>query len=95
MIVAESPAKRGLTTSGRHQEVRRVLRPDGHAVFLEHVRPTGRRLGPMFDRLDPIVSRAGPHINRRTIDNVRAAGFTIELEQNLFSDILKLIVARP
>ena len=76
-------------------EVRRVLRPDGHAVFLEHVRPTGRRLGPMFDRLDPIVSRAGPHINRRTIDNVRAAGFTIELEQNLFSDILKLIVARP
>ena len=77
------------------QEVRRVLRPNGHAVLLEHVRPGGRRLGPMFDRLDPLVSRAGPHINRRTVDNVRAAGFTIELEQNLWSDILKLIVARP
>lgn len=77
------------------KEVRRVLRPDGRAVLLEHVRPGGRRLGAVFDRLDPLVSRAGPHINRRTVENIRAAGFTIELEQNLWSDILKLIVARP
>lgn len=75
-------------------EVRRVLRPNGRAVLLEHVRPGGRRLGALFDRLDPLVSRAGPHINRRTVDNVRAAGLTIETEQNLFSDVLKLIVAR-
>lgn len=77
------------------QEMRRVLRPNGSAVFLEHVRPGGRRLGPLFDRLDPIVSRTGPHINRRTVENIRAAGFTIETEHNLFSDFLKLIVARP
>jgi ubiquinone/menaquinone biosynthesis C-methylase UbiE len=77
------------------REVRRVLRPDGRAVLLEHVRPGGRRLGAVFDRLDPFVSRAGPHINRRTVDNVRAAGFTIEVEQNLWSDVLKLIVAHP
>ena len=76
------------------KELCRVLRPDGHAVFLEHVRPGGRRLGAFFDRLDPLVSRAGPHINRRTVENIRAAGFTIETEQDLFSDILKLIVAR-
>jgi ubiquinone/menaquinone biosynthesis C-methylase UbiE len=76
-------------------EVRRVLRPYGHAVLLEHVRPGGRRLGALFDRLDPFVSRAGPHINRRTVENIRAAGLTIEAEQNLFSDIVKLIVARP
>jgi ubiquinone/menaquinone biosynthesis C-methylase UbiE len=76
------------------KEVRRVLRADGRAVLLEHVRPGGRRLAAVFDRLDPLVSRAGPHINRRTVENVRAAGFTIELEQNLWSDILKLIVAR-
>ncbi|MBI3399797.1 MAG: class I SAM-dependent methyltransferase [Acidobacteria bacterium] len=76
------------------REIRRVLAPGGRAVLLEHVRPGGRRLGAMFDRLDPLVSRAGPHINRRTVENVRAAGFTIEVEQNLWSDILKLIVAR-
>ena len=77
------------------KEIGRVLRPGGHAVMLEHVRPGGRRLGALFDRMDPIVSRAGPHINRRTIDNIRAAGLTVETEENLFSDILKLIVARP
>ena len=77
------------------KEVRRVLRPSGHAVMLEHVRPGGRRLGALFDRLDPLVSRAGPHINRRTVDNIRDAGLTIESEDNLFSDILKLIVATP
>ncbi len=77
------------------QEMRRVLRADGYAVFLEHVRPGGARLGAIFDRLDPIVSRTGPHINRRTVENIRAAGFRIQTEQNLFSDILKLIVARP
>lgn len=75
-------------------EIRRVLQPYGFAVFLEHVRPGGR-LGTVFDSVDPIVSRAGPHINRRTIENIEAAGFTIQRERNLFSDILKLIVARP
>lgn len=76
------------------QEMRRVLRSDGRAVFLEHVRPRGRWLGPFFDRLDPLVSRAGPHVNRRTVENIRAAGFAVEREQDLFSDILKLVVAR-
>lgn len=76
------------------QEIHRVLQPYGFAVFLEHVRPGGR-LGTVFDWLDPIVSRAGPHINRRTVDNIEAAGFTIQTERSLFSDILKLIVARP
>jgi len=75
-------------------EVRRVLRPDGQALFLEHVRPGGRWLGPLFDRLDPVASRLGPHINRRTVDNVRAAGLSVAHETDLFSDIVKLIVAR-
>lgn len=77
------------------RDIRRVLKPDGRAVFLEHVRPGRRWLGTMFDRLDPWVSRLGPHINRRTVDNIGAAGLTIEVEQNLLSDIVKLIIARP
>lgn len=77
------------------REVRRVLRRDGQALMLEHVRPGARWLGALFDRLDPFVSRRGPHINRRTIENIRAAGLAIEREENVFSDFVKLIVARP
>lgn len=77
------------------KEIRRVLRADGRAVFLEHVRPGSRWLGALFDRLDPLVARAGPHINRPTVENIRAAGLQIEREENLVSDIVKLIVARP
>jgi len=76
-------------------EVRRVLRAGGHAVFLEHVRPGTPWLAALFDRLDPIVARSGPHINRRTIENIRAAGLVVEREDNLLSDVLKLVVARP
>ena len=76
-------------------EIRRVLRPGGRALFLEHMRPGAPWLATLFDWLDPLVARAGPHINRRTMDNIRAAGFAIEREDNLLSDVLKLVVARP
>ena len=76
------------------REVRRVLRPDGRAVFLEHMRPDGRWLGALFDRLDPLVSRRGPHINRRTLDNMAAAGLHVEHSENLTPSFVKIIVAR-
>lgn len=76
-------------------EIRRVLRPAGRALFLEHVRPGTAWLATLFDWLDPLVSRAGPHINRRTMDTIRAAGLVIEREDNVMSDVLKLVVARP
>ena len=76
-------------------ELRRVLRPGGQALFLEHVRPGTPWLARVFDWLDPVVSRSGPHINRRTMDNIRNAGFAVEREDNLMSDVLKLVVARP
>ena len=77
------------------KELRRVLRTGGRALFLEHMRPGAPWLAKVFDWLDPLVSRSGPHINRRTMDTIRAAGFVIEREDNLMSDILKLVVARP
>lgn len=80
---------RGLT------EIRRVLRAGGRALFLEHVRPGAAWLAALFDWLDPVVSRSGPHINRRTMDTIREAGFVIEREDNLMSDVLKLVVAHP
>ncbi len=76
------------------KEVRRVLREGGEVVLLEHVRPGGL-LGVLFDTIDPVVSRlAGPHINRRTLDNIRTAGLVLVEERNVFSDWIKIIVAR-
>ena len=75
-------------------EIRRVLRPDGHALFLEHMRPGTPWLAQVFDWMDPLVARNGPHINRRTMDNIRAARLVVEQEDNLVSDILKFVVAR-
>ena len=60
------------------REVARVVRRDGHVLLLEHVRPRNRVLGWLFDRLSPLTRRLfGPEINRRTEDNVAAAGLRI------------------
>ena len=76
------------------REARRVLKDGGEVVLLEHMRPRGF-LGKLFDLLDPIASRLmGPHINRRTLDNIRRAGLAVVEERNVFSDWIKVIVAR-
>lgn len=76
------------------REIRRVLKPGGEVILLEHMRPQGF-LGRVFDLLDPIASRLmGPHINRRTLNNIREAGFLPVEERNVFSDWVKVIVAR-
>jgi len=75
-------------------EIRRVLKDGGRLRLLEHVRPTGL-LGRVFDLLDPLATRLmGPHINRATVDNVRRAGFIVLEETRVFSDWVKILVAR-
>jgi phosphatidylethanolamine/phosphatidyl-N-methylethanolamine N-methyltransferase len=74
------------------EELRRVLKPKGKAYFLEHVRPGGFR-GQVFDLLAPLFVRlTGANINRDTVTNIERAGFRILHEENLFSDIFKLII---
>jgi SAM-dependent methyltransferase len=60
-------------------EIRRVLKPGGRLVVLEHVR--GRdRLARWQDRLDPLWSLlgAGCHPNRATRSSIERAGFTFD-----------------
>lgn len=78
------------------RELRRVVRPGGRVYLLEHMRADHPILGRLMDWLDPIVLRLlGPHINRRTVDNVLAAGLDIETVEGLTpSGIVRLIIAR-
>jgi ubiquinone/menaquinone biosynthesis C-methylase UbiE len=76
------------------REVRRVVRADGEVRLLEHVRPRNPILGRIFDWLTPITRAVmGPEINRRTEENVVAAGLRIESVRR--NGIWREIVARP
>jgi hypothetical protein len=53
-------------------------------------------LGILFDVFNPIVvCMMGANINRRTVDNIKKAGWHIQTEQNLSSDVVRLIEAIP
>ena len=61
-------------------EIRRVLKPDGRFLFMEHVRANDERLARWQDRLDRPwrVIAMGCHANRATLERIEAAGFEIE-----------------
>lgn len=66
-------------------EIRRLLKPGGQLVFLEHVRSDEPRLARWQDRLHGVQVRLayGCHCNRPTLENIERAGFSIaELEHD-------------
>jgi len=77
------------------RELRRVCRPGGRLVLLEHMRPGNSVLGRIFDLLNPLVVRiGGANINRRTMENIRRAVWEVTVEEHLSSDIVRWIEAR-
>jgi ubiquinone/menaquinone biosynthesis C-methylase UbiE len=60
-------------------EVRRILRPGGRLLFIEHVRAAGSTAR-WQDRLEPLWGRllGGCHPNRDTVLAIEEAGFEIE-----------------
>ena len=78
------------------QELKRVCKPDGKLLLLEHMRPGNPILGFFFDILNPMVVRMmGANINRRTVKNIQEAGWKIRVEERLSSDIVRWIEAEP
>ena len=60
-------------------EMRRVLKPDGELLFVEHGRSPDRGVEAWQDRLNPLWRRIGGgcNLNRRIDELVRAAGFRL------------------
>jgi ubiquinone/menaquinone biosynthesis C-methylase UbiE len=74
-------------------EIRRVCKPSGKIIMIEHVRSEKAVLGVVMDLINPIVVNSyGANINRRTLENIKRAGFTAVEVRNLFSDIVKEII---
>lgn len=75
-------------------ELRRVVRPGGRVVLLEHVRPTGV-LGYIFDALSLLtVALMDDHFNRRTVEEARRAGLEVSKVENHLLGIVQLLVCR-
>jgi ubiquinone/menaquinone biosynthesis C-methylase UbiE len=65
-------------------EMRRVLRPGGALLFVEHGRAPEPGVARWQDRLDPVWSRlaSGCHLNRKMDDLIGGNGFRIEAMDN-------------
>ena len=79
------------------RELKRVVKPGGQIILLEHLRSPHDNIGKIMDALNPLVVRVmGANINRRTVTNIQLAGWTIQQAEDLgLGGIVKLIIARP
>jgi ubiquinone/menaquinone biosynthesis C-methylase UbiE len=76
------------------QEIRRVLKPGGTLLLLEHVRSQGRLAASVQDLLVPLTTRfAGNcHWNRDTSQAVRVAGFQVRELRRVSGWLLPIVL---
>ena len=78
------------------RELKRVCRPGGRMLLLEHVRSRRTAIGRLMDLLNPFLSAVtGANINRDTVGNLLRSGLKLVRERNLLWDIFKLLIAEP
>jgi ubiquinone/menaquinone biosynthesis C-methylase UbiE len=75
------------------REIRRVLRPGGRLVFIEHVRSDDPKLAKMQDRMNGLNKfLVGCECNRSTLDAIRNEGFAVEeLEHTMPNKVPKFV----
>ncbi|HEV8439586.1 MAG TPA: class I SAM-dependent methyltransferase [Methylomirabilota bacterium] len=74
------------------REMRRVLKPAGRLLFVEHGRSPDARVRTWQDRINPVWKRVagGCHLNRQIDDLLVAAGFHLATIERGYSDGPKL-----
>ncbi len=78
-------------------EVRRVLRPGGRFLHLEHTCSGHRPLDRVLDAVAPLWLRAsgGCHVNRDTVGLLATAGWRIERHERYLGGLYRLLVSTP
>jgi demethylmenaquinone methyltransferase/2-methoxy-6-polyprenyl-1,4-benzoquinol methylase len=78
-------------------EMKRVCKPEGTVINLEHMRSSNRAIAFVEDLFNPITaSITGVNINRETVKNIRKAGLGIIEERKLaMKDVFRLIRSKP
>jgi len=79
------------------REMRRVLKPSGELIALEHVHSDYPFIDFIEHLINPILFLLlGDHTTRHTVKNIEKAGFTIKEAKKLaFRDVFRKIRARP
>jgi len=76
-------------------EVKRVCKPEGKVVLLEHVLSENRIAAWLMNLFNPLAFwLVGDNINRKTVRDVIDSGLTVERITELAAGIFKLIEAR-
>ncbi|NQT31385.1 MAG: methyltransferase domain-containing protein [Deltaproteobacteria bacterium] len=77
------------------KEIKRVCKPGGKVLLLEHVLSANPVLSFLMNLVNPLVVRTmGPNINRKTVENVANSGLKVEKVTDLAVGIFKLMEAR-
>ena len=75
------------------QALYRVLKPGGKLMMFEHTGSAFYPFRPMMKLMSLLSERIGPSMDRETVKNVAAAGFTVTEVENVFLDVVKIIKA--
>ncbi|WP_240702947.1 class I SAM-dependent methyltransferase [Cohnella luojiensis] len=77
------------------EEIRRVCKPEGHILLIEHVKIEHRFLGQLQEWLTPFWKRLcdGCHLNRNTLHLVKLAGFKVTSVNRYYKDIFLVVEA--
>jgi ubiquinone/menaquinone biosynthesis C-methylase UbiE len=78
------------------KELKRVCKPAGKIVMLEHMRSENQLLGLGMDLFNPItVNLWGANINRRTMENIKKAGLKVEKSELLMGTVMRKLTLTP
>jgi len=78
------------------KEIRRVVKPEGKILMLEHMRSENSVAGILLDLVNPLTVRImGANVNRNTIKNIEKAGLKIKNQSFLMTSIMRKLVILP